>query len=324
MTTATSSSNTQSDKPKRAARHHLLASQSAGALSTVFFHPFDVLRTRYASQDFTKERQINGRTYGKLLEAARLIYQSEGWTAFWRGCQLSVIGSICAWGVYMLLYRELESKLIRLFSRGETSRVFPFVASLMASLVSAIVCNPIWLMKTRMEVAEKYRPAAASESVSLSFSSVRRGVQYTFRYSGLRSFWRGCSAQVLLGVPHSLTLPLYELLVQWASRCQGGKAKSDAASPHSALTIIGCSALSKGSVCVIAHPLLVAKTRLQDHRSRCGPTQYVSLVQTFRDSVAQNGARSLFRGLTASLLHTVPRAAAFYLLYEQFLTLQRG
>eukprot|EP00796_Vickermania_ingenoplastis_P013307 gene13307-9144_t len=293
-------------RPTTGKRQHVYASQAAGAASTLLLHPVDVVRTRFISQDYTVERRHNGLTYRRVLEAFARIYKDEGWRAFFRGCHVSILGSVCAWGVYMACYRAWT---------GASRCPSPLAASLGASIVSAAVCNPIWLMKTRMELAEgAWGGRAAAPAASQPFLTLRSGVLFTLRTTGLSSFWRGTTAQILLGVPHAVTLPLYELLRRRLLLYRG-----ESPSPNSLLDVVLCSTVAKSCVCVAAHPLLLLKTRLQDHRARRGPVQYTSLRQALRTSVELGGVPGLFRGVASSLLHTVPRAVLFYVLYEQCL-----
>ena len=66
---------------------------------------------------------------------------------------------------------------------------------------------------------------------------------------------------------------------------------------------------------ILPHSLQVLRTRLRQPRVN-GVVKYHSLVQTLRLIVAEEGARTLYSGLSAHLMRTVPNAAVMYSIYE--------
>ena len=59
----------------------------------------------------------------------------------------------------------------------------------------------------------------------------------------------------------------------------------------------------------------MVRTRLRQPNVN-GVLKYRSLVQTFRLVVAEEGARSLYGGLSAHLLRVIPNAIVMYTIYE--------
>ena len=59
----------------------------------------------------------------------------------------------------------------------------------------------------------------------------------------------------------------------------------------------------------------VLRTRLRQPRVN-GVVKYQGLVQTLRLVIAEEGARTLYSGLSAHLMRTVPNAAVMYSIYE--------
>lgn len=323
-----------------------LASQMAGIVGCGLLHPLDVIRTRWMSQDFTKERQHNGTSYRGFLDAGRHILKMEGPRALLRGVHVACLGSAMAWGTYMCCYQFLGRWYVSIFSSSDDSGrtngqhakrwvsfFLPYAFSCCSSVTSAVICNPIWLLKTRLQLAEGVGRQSSSSVLASTknFYSLREAVVYTARTTGVLSFWRGTSAQVLLSVPHAISFPLYEFLQNQLQHryyhrreygCFSGlysaaQEKGGNSFTPSAGDVLLCSSVSKAVTCVLSNPILLVKIRLQDYRAREGIVQYTSFCQTMRTGVALNGWKAgLFRGLTASLMHTVPRSCLFYLLYE--------
>ncbi|ORC88381.1 putative mitochondrial carrier protein [Trypanosoma theileri] len=293
---------------------HTMATQVAGAVSTMMLYPFDTLRIRFMSQDGTLQRQHNGQTYHSISKALTTIYREEGLRALFRGCHIAVMGAVAAWGVYMYLYRSLCSLSDLYMPQGELKQVEDFVRrsflSGVASSCSAVVCNPIWLLKTRMQLEEiSFRTSGTRTGNYLSFI---RGLIHVIQTTGFFSLWRGVSAQILLGLPNAFNFPLYELFKSYYMRYTSRDNLST-------LEISLCSTAAKSLVTLFAHPILVLKTRLQDHRSRCGELKYVSFFQSSSLIWKRDGLRGMYRGVVPSFFQTVPRLVMTIVLYEKFM-----
>lgn len=330
--------------PKATSLQHTVASQLGGATSTILLYPIDVIRMRFMSQDGTRTREHNGQTYSSIKNAFRLIYKEEGGVrAFFRGCHVSVLGTVCAWGVYMYFYRcqcawyevwqrkgagqasssgsgssaSTDQKKDRnsavYWSATWQNLLQRFGFSIVASCTSAVVCNPIWLLKTRMQLEEA---SARTMTVSRNFQTFRHGLVYTVKTTGLRSLWRGVSVQVLLGVPNAFNLPLYDTI---KATIMGVTGRNEL----SVVEVCTCSTLTKVALSVFTHPLLVLKTRLQDHRARSGEVQYESFLQSAKTVWVRGGVAAFYRGMVASLCQTVPRSVLLFVFYEQFLKLAK-
>ncbi|GET91446.1 mitochondrial carrier protein, putative [Leishmania tarentolae] len=314
---------------------HMIASQLGSATSTILLYPLDMIRIRFTSQDGTHTREHNGQTYRSMTKAFQLIYREEGGlTAFFRGCHVSVGGTVCAWGLYMYLYRSqctwyeawqstrwdayrsgnsaltLAEKESRAAFSAETSQnlLQRFGFSIIASCASALACNPIWLLKTRMQLEEA---SAQTAAVPRNFRTFRGGLLYTVQTTGVRSLWRGVSAQMMLAVPNAFNLPLYDTIKTAIMRVRDREL--------SVLDVCVCSTVTKVILALICQPVLVIKTRLQDCRARTGEVQYWSFLQSTKIMWQRGGLASFYRGTVPSLCQTVPRSVLMFVLYEQFL-----
>lgn len=308
---------------------HTLASQCGSAASTIVLYPIDVVRVRFMSQDGTQVRQHSGQTYSSVARSFKVIHKSEGLRAFYGGCHVAVLGSVCSWGIYMYSYRWLCDSYALFKERpqrrscdpsaGRASVVYServdtflqrFALSTLASCVCAVACNPIWLMKTRMQIEE----ASRASQVERRFRTFRGGLLYSVRASGVKSLWRGTSAQVLLGVPNAVTLPLYDTMKAYLKQLH-----QDHGAELNLAEVSLASFTTKVMVALIAHPIAVFKTRLQDHRARVGDVQYTSFLQTAKTIWKRSGPKGLYRGFVPSLYQSVPRTVLMFVFYERFL-----
>lgn len=293
---------------------------------------------RFMSQDGTATRQHNGQTYRSVWRSFRVIYQEEGIRPFFRGVHVAVLGSVCAWGVYMYIYRwecaryaaykeahatDLTASKSdgtgqkRVIDAGMTDTLGNllqrFGFSIIASCTSAVVCNPIWLTKTRMQLEES---SARVPGTARHYQTFTGGVVYAVRTSGVWSLWRGVSAQLLLGIPNAFNLPLYDTIKSTTMRLT----QQDSLS---VLQVCVCSTITKVVLAVVCHPIAVLKARLQDQRAREGEVQYRSLNQAVRTVWVRGGVKDLYRGMVPSLYHTVPRSVLMFVFYEKCLQLIR-
>jgi solute carrier family 25 (mitochondrial folate transporter), member 32 len=295
----------------RSAQRHAIASQVAGFTSTIAFYPLDVVKMRFMSQDGTTTRQHNNTTYTSLLRSTQTILREEGVRALYRGAHVAVGGSVAAWGVYMYLYRSLLHVLERMEGGGMQGAFHAKVmASVVASSASALASNPIWLIKTRMQLEERHKHSG----VPGEYSGFWRSASVVIRNSGLRGLWVGSSAQILLGVPNALNFPIYESIKGLRMR-QTGKTSLDLTE------VCLCTTITKTILAMLSHPLFLVKTRLQDQRSHQGAVQYTSLPQALRLILQREGALGLYRGVIPALAQAIPRSITQFVVYESCLSL---
>lgn len=303
---------------------HTVSSQVASFLSTSCFYPIDVIRTRYMSQDGTIGRQHNGTTYRSLSNALQTVYNAEGRKGLFKGLSVALSGTFFAWGGYMFVYRSLCNWLeaTTYFSRSGIS--------MLASGVSTMAASPIFLIKSRMQLEESSVKKQKGSSV-FHYRSFRTGIAHILKSEGWKGLWRGGTLQLSLIFPYCLAVPTYDflklrvLLYHEAEKQKHLPRKSTPALlptySLSPLEIIACSGLTKVFLLLLSHPIMVIRTRIQDHRVVPGPVQYRSLLQSTSLVLKHQGVTGMYRGFTTSLLHSLPRAVLQYFLYEKMLNM---
>lgn len=274
-------------------------------MSTLVFYPFDLLKTRYMSQDGTVQRQHNGQTYNSIFRSLRTIRREEGFRAMFRGVPVAIVGSASAWGLYMFLYRALCN------ATEVTSYLGRSGASILASIISTTMCCPIFLIKSRMQLED-----VATSSHYRSFYS---GITHAVRTSGVRSLWRGASLQLLLVFPNALAIPTYDFLKSSLINYNWQRTHHAQSRDLNIAEVCLCSTLTKVLLLTISHPLMMMRVRLQDQRAREGPIQYRNVVQTVSTVLATRGVCGMYRGFSTALVHTLPRSLLQYVLYEKTL-----
>lgn len=212
---------------------HALSMQIAAGLSTACFYPFDVVKTRYMSQDGTVARQHNGLTYRSMATSFAAIYRAEGARALFRGLPVTLVGATSAWGIYMWMYRSLCNWT------DSSSYMVRSGLSLLSSLTSTFLTSPIFFIKSRMQLEEiigrrsSTLLSASSQGLSLSWDSrhsfrtyatFRSGFKHILATNGICGLWKGISLQLILVFPYFLAFPTYDffksILVDYHLHCE--------------------------------------------------------------------------------------------------------
>jgi hypothetical protein len=304
---------------------HTVASQAAGAISTLLVFPLDTVRFRTMSQDGTAQRRhsFDRILYRGVLRPMALMVREEGVASLFRGATVATGGATAAWGIYMYTYRTGQDLLRQQQQRGATGELARFssdsVASVAASLTSAFIMTPVWHVKTRMQVEDTTEAAVGT-------SNARQARKRTYRHfvpslvtiarrEGVRALWRGLPAQLGMATVNALNFPCYEAATRAIRSAKG-------VAPTARLDwweIGAASVASKTAVAAAANPLFVVRTRLQDARSRAVPgCEYPDTRAVLRGMAAREGLRrGLFRGLGVTVAVTAPKAALYMWLMER-------
>ncbi|KAJ2628060.1 Pyrimidine nucleotide transporter, mitochondrial [Coemansia sp. RSA 1287] len=186
-----------------------------------------------------------------------------------------------------------ETPLIQLSSAG------------FAAMVTTTATSPIWMVKTRMQLA----PHTYASSLSCLRVIVEK--------EGLRGLYKGTSAAYLGASESAIQWMIYEQLKRVVRR------RSDASGQGSGAKTVtnwfeyfGAAAAAKLMASVVTYPHEVLRTRLRQPPDANGMVKYRGLVNSAKIIFAEEGMRGFYGGLTPHLLRTVPNASIMFLAYE--------
>jgi len=278
------------------------AGLSAGLISTLAVHPLDIIKTRLQVDSTNKTR------LGSSLQVLRGIIHNEGPTrisALYRGLTPNLLGNSLGWALYFLWYRQAQD-VIRSY-RGYDAKT-PLTsldylsASAASGILSAILTNPIWVLKTRM----------------LSTSATQQGA-YPSMISGLRSIWKGEGYRglfhglvpTLAGVSHgALYFVAYEKL-----KAERRRSKNDATLTN--LDTILTSSLSKVFAGSLTYPHQLVRARMQMYNpSELAIRPSLGLLGVIKSIWKNEGFLGFYKGLGPNLLRVVPSTCVTFLVYE--------
>ncbi|KAI1184538.1 mitochondrial carrier domain-containing protein [Nemania serpens] len=203
---------------------HLLAGASAGTATAIVTSPLDVLRTRLQSDFYHQpynRSNGSGTVIRRLLQASLYhirdttgamysIYRTEHWRGFFRGLGPSLAGVVPATAVKFYVYGSCKQAGAAILGYKEDSALVHAQAAMAAGIATATATNPIWLVKTRMQLQSSQTQAksTATHRYKNSLDCTRQ----ILRQEGIGGLYKGLSASYLGTVETMLHLVLYEQL----------------------------------------------------------------------------------------------------------------
>jgi len=267
---------------------------TAGIVSTLAVHPFDVVKTR-----LQVDQSAQGR-WGDSWRIVQGIAKNEGsYRALYRGLMPNMIGNSVSWALYFLWYSNIKDFIVQ--SRGHPALTASdyFLASGASGILTAVVTNPIWVVKTRMLSTGKNAPGA--------YKSIAHGTQQLWQSEGAKGFYRGL-APSLFGVSHgAIQFMAYEQLKNHWAVLRNGKDKL------TNVDFVTLSAASKMLAGSITYPYQVVRSRLQTYDAS---KSYKNARDVMRQIWAREGISGFYKGLGPNLVRVVPSTCVTFLVYE--------
>lgn len=279
---------------------HLIAGVSGGVMSTLCVHPFDLLKIRLAVNDGAVSSRPQ---YRGFLNAVATIFRQEGIVGFYRGVTPNCLGAGASWGFYFFFYNAIK---VHKSQRTQTERLGPgqhMLAAAQAGLMTLVMTNPIWVVKTRMCL--QYSTSELPEA--LRYSSTLDAFRKIYRLDGIRGFYRGFVPGVF-GVSHgALQFMAYEEMKKWYYHYYRDVAGSQLGS----LEYLVFAALSKLFATTVTYPYQVIRARLQDQHKK-----YAGIVDCVTRTWKFEGYKGFYKGLLPNTLRVTPATAITFVVYE--------
>ncbi|NWI64853.1 S2536 protein, partial [Todus mexicanus] len=303
---------------QRSFLHVLLCPRCGGTAGAILTCPLEVVKTRLQSSQLTlrslclSEIQLPGMSVRLVnptppspgvLKLLRAILEKEGMRSLFRGLGPNLAGVAPSRAIYFAAYSGAKERLNDVFV-PESKKVHMLSAAC-AGIASATLTNPIWLVKTRMQLEARVKGEMASNALQCAMR--------VYHTEGLRGFYRGITASYA-GVSETIIhFVTYEALKQQLRNSHHSLPPPLTVSPNSQdfFGLIGAAAVSKACASSIAYPHEVIRTRLREEGSR-----YHSFIQTLQLVVHEEGPSALYRGLLAHLIRQIPNTAIMMATYE--------
>ncbi|KAI0091441.1 mitochondrial carrier [Irpex rosettiformis] len=307
---------------------HFVAGGVGGMCGAIVTSPFDVVKTRLQSDLFREKHatlSLSGVGNGVVAVPRRTnllwhfvetghilrdIYEKESPRALFKGLGPTLVGVVPARSINFFTYGNGKQIIANNFNNGKETTWVHLCAAACAGIVTGTATNPIWVVKTRLQLAEHDRAAMARHKnwYGGSWDMIKQIV----REEGFRGFYKGLSASYLGVTEGTIQWVLYERLKKLTKNTSGQGGASEW------LGLLGSAGTAKCVATLITYPHEVIRTRLRQPLVN-GKVKYTGLVQTLRLVIAEEGTKSLYGGLSAHLMRVIPNAAVMFFIYEAVL-----
>lgn len=298
---------------------HLVAGLVGGLTSTLFLHPLDLLKVRFAVSDGQSELK---KSYKNISNALRTIVKEEGYRGLYKGVAPNCLGAGSAWGLYFLFYDAAKNKLQIPSALGNMT------AAVFAGTLTTAITNPIWVVKTRLclqydnkntllDTKSQLRERKRALPESKRYSGTLDAFSKVYRHEGIKGLYKGF-VPGLLNVSHgAIQLVVYEELKKlYLATTSTATNSTTSSSPNEErklgpLQYLACAASSKLLAASITYPYQVVRARLQDQY-----VNYDGVLDVVKRTWRYESYRGFYKGFSAYVLHVTPNVCIVFFIYE--------
>jgi len=218
----------------------LIAGIAGGSVSTILLHPLDLVKVRLQVNEealawFGPKQQLSNAIRRRgLVSTMKGIIRYEGIVSLYNGLSPGLLASSISWGGYFFFYETFKNQLLEL-QKPNTERLGAFQtfsASCAASTVMIALTNPLWLVKTRMQLqVVRIKPsstqlpsvpplpttnATLSEKSFLQhqrqYTGIVNAFQTIIKEEGLTALYKGSIPALMLTSLGGIQIVTYEFL----------------------------------------------------------------------------------------------------------------
>lgn len=234
-----------------------------------------------------------------IYQCIRYIVQNEGARALFKGLVPNLVGVAPSRAIYFCAYSK--SKIAFSAILPPDTPLVHIVSAFCAGFTACTLTNPIWFVKTRLQLDHRTNRITAMECV-----------HRIYRQSGILGFYKGIVASYI-GISETVVhFVIYEAVKVWLATHRSTVSSTDGSRTfRDIIEFMAAAAFSKSIACTIAYPHEVARTRLREEG-----TKYQTFWQTLRTIVVEEGPSGLYRGLGTHLIRQIPNTAIMMATYE--------
>lgn len=191
-----------------------------------------------------------------------------------------------------------------------------------AGISSNTLTNPIWLMKSRVQLQ-----AGASAGSTLLYRGYGDAIVRIFREEGIGGFFKGLTASYWGVTEGALHFVVYErikahLVAQNRARIAEGQflrkgVISQDAERLTSVQYLTAAAVSKLMASMATYPHEVVRLRMREQPKFIGAVpKYRGMIQSLKVIAREEGRHGLYAGMGTHLARVVPNAALMFFTYE--------
>lgn len=298
---------------------NVVASAAGPACAAVFTNPMDVAKTRMQlSGELTKRGEP--RAYNNMFDCMAKTYKNEGLQGLQRGLSCSVVREASKCSFRLGLYQPI---LLRLHTEPGAAPLYKrLVAAGCAGGTSAVICNPVDVLKTVLQADCKVDVKTMKASPA-KYRGMLHCLSSLAKEQGVASMWKGTPVSVGRSILANVAaLPTKTYLAEYldehkliASDTYAGQVMQSTITGFTA----GCAAVAA------MNPLDVVRTRL--YNQPIGPNGkgalYDGAADAARKIVSIEGVTALYKGAIPNMVRTGPHYMFTFIFIDLFRRLLR-
>ncbi|XP_077321353.1 mitochondrial basic amino acids transporter-like [Lithobates pipiens] len=277
-----------------------LAGCVGGAAGVLVGHPFDTVKVRLQVQNISKP------LYRGTFHCFQSIIKQESAWGLYKGIGSPMMGLTF---INALVF-GVQGNTIRYL--GNDTPLNQFLAGAAAGSIQCVICCPMELAKTRMQMQGTGEYKSRSKTYKNSLDCLVK----VYRKEGLRGINRGMVTTFLRETP---SFGFYFLTYDYLTRYLGCEINDNLIIPK----LLFAGGMSGIVSWLSTYPIDVIKSRLQADGFG-GVNQYNGIMDCVRKSYNSEGLRVFSRGLTSTLLRAFPVNAATFATVTLFLMYMRS
>ncbi|KAG7575421.1 hypothetical protein FFLO_00240 [Filobasidium floriforme] len=256
-----------------------------------------------------------------VYSALRDAVKQDGPSGLYRGLVPNLVGGASSWGLYFLFYNILKKQMQGGDPNYVTSPSQHLLAAAEASAITAMLTNPIWVVKTRVFASSKNSEAGRA------YRGLWHGLTSIYRTEGIRGLYRG-SLLALVGVSNgSIQFATYEEIktrraaIKRRAIEREGRVWGRGDEKLSNMEYILASGSSKLVAIALTYPYQVVRARIQNAATS---DLYPNIPKTISRTFRQEGLRAFYKGLGTNALRILPGTCTTFVVYENLVWGFRG
>ncbi|KAL1896381.1 Pyrimidine nucleotide transporter, mitochondrial [Sporothrix stenoceras] len=314
---------------------HIVAGAVGSLAAATATAPFDTIRTRLQSDFYQQQLRAAhavlppsssrnpisavARHLGETMQIFVTVKRVEGWRALFKGLGPTLVGTMPAKSINFFTYGNGKRIIAEQAHVSQDTPWVQLVAGVFAGLVTSTATNPIWLIKTRMQLDKN--SADASRGIERQYKNSADCVRQVVRNEGIRGLYKGMTASYLGAAESTLHWLLYEQMKRGLERRKArivaeGRKENVWDQFVEWMGPLGGAGAAKLFASLLTYPHEVVRTRLRQAPMADGQRKYTGLVQCFMRVWREERIPGLYGGLTPHLLRTVPAAGITFGIYE--------
>eukprot|EP01027_Heterolobosea_sp_BB2_P012186 GEZU01017680.1.p1 GENE.GEZU01017680.1~~GEZU01017680.1.p1 ORF type:complete len:319 (-),score=53.64 GEZU01017680.1:15-971(-) len=297
----------------------LTVNSIAGCVGATVTMPFDVVKTRLqASNKLQTIKSAQSEVFfTRTFLSLKNIFAREGMHGLFRGLGPNLVGIIPSRSIYFWTYNATKESIPHdALHVSKDNPIIHIAAATSAGVMTATTMNPLWLVKTRVQLQEYQghgAKTAASQATNGYYTGYIDCARRVYKEEGIRGLYKGVTASYLGIIESSLYFVIYEQMKLYRNNQKIEKGLDT--SHFSGLEYLTMAGSAKLIAATISYPHEVLRTRLREVDAN-GRSIYTGLFNSAARIVREEGVRGLYSGMGAHLMRVVPNTAIMFLTYE--------